>query len=252
MIKLTKKQLIITSFAVVVLAIVGSLTWVWAAQTAKNHYIAQVNAYRSQVHDTLQSFDQQFTGLQTGAPNDSVVAALNQVDGELTKLLAAAPAEPKLLGISVAPDQAKNDSHSTSQWLLNLKQTTNESLELIAYKSQILAVLKVLSQQKATNAQEQEALTTLWRQAYDQLNKIQPPPKASSFHAELASTIESISATISSLPELYTAKDYAGFIAKQKELESKIAGLRSLHSSLEDLNQAFDQSLRTQLEVLRQ
>ena len=72
-----------------------------------------------------------------------------------------------------------------------------------------------------------------WQAVVDQLKQMPAPTLLTELHTQLTDSVISIQATLAELPVLFKSKNQSAFSAKQKELESKMAGLQALSEPLQ-------------------
>ncbi len=251
MIQLNKKVLVISASVLFLVAALATGGWFWLSHNAQSRYTQQIADFKASTATDLKTFDSQFAPLQQEGTNTAVATVLGAAKNRANQLLSSVPREPRVLWINVASQQNKDQANALRQWLFNLQQAVTESEQYIVYKTSITTELSSLPDLKGRDSEEQSLLATAWQEAALRLKTITPPEKVAALHSELTSNVETISVTLAALPDLYNKKDYAGFVAKQKELDSKMAGLQSLHESFSTLNIQHDQAIGLQLRALR-
>ncbi len=226
--KLSKKALIIGS--VILLLVVGGLGWWLTTTRATSDYRAQLTGVVSTIQDDLKQSNQQFSELAKEKNNVKALVALKLLEEKLKEKAGALPPLPKLLGLTLTPNEDEQKRRQITQHML---ACAND-----------LAPLQGLTLKTGANAEQQKELAESWQSVITRLKNTEQPAVAADVHQQIITVTTSIQSKLAALPDLYTKKDIAGFAAKQKEIETHVNELRSLGGAIAALSVEQDKRIQ--------
>ncbi|MGH7196526.1 MAG: hypothetical protein ACREGJ_02035 [Candidatus Saccharimonadales bacterium] len=249
--KFTQKTIIIALASVLaaILILIGS--WLWLQQNAATAYQQQLQAQVQQTKTALTERAGEFKQLHASPNIAKAREELAKLEGMISSVISKPAPEEGVLGLSLVPQPARNARAERMMHLIALNGELKKAQGFLSYQEEILAILHEVSGKEGANTEQLKALHAAWQGAVDKLKAITPADPAKEFHVELLASVETITVTLSTLPDLYEKRDRTGFSTKQKELESKIAGLHELSTVLHDLAIAHDKAIAGALKAVQ-
>lgn len=237
-----RREIIVFTGGLVVFALCLML-WLVGSAVARQSYQEAAQAHAQATKAQLQGVADTFKPFVDQPNSKEAESQLNQLSTLLEKQLKEMPAAAKLLGIDVLSKDAEATRSDTKRQLGDMQLAAEKASQMLTYKQQVIALLKEVVGLKGADSAQINAQVMAWQKVHTHLKALTPPEATKDFHTALTASVESIAQTLETMPELYDKKDGTGFTAKQKELESKIVGLRALHEKLQMVALDYDKRL---------
>lgn len=238
-----KKQLLIIGGVTVVLAVLCAGGWWYNAGQASAAYTEQRNSYANQAKADFKKAADTFKVASKEADSKKTLEALRSLEATLTRQEQQVPALPRLLGVTVAPQEAGQKRDDTLQKIAALKTTVAGAVRYMEYQQATAATLQGVITKAGADANQQKALADAWAAMLNVLRSQSPPTEAAGMHQQLVTAVAAAHASLSALPDLFNKKDIPGFAAKQKEVEAHITTIRSLGDAVKTMADTHDAAL---------
>lgn len=248
--KSKKKLVIIASSVTILLAGLAGGFW-WYHSTTSQTYHQAFSVQNTKAADALAKAETAFKQLKETPNNATALQVLQDLQTQLKQAVDGLPAPPTLLSMPILPAADLQKQANLQKAVADLKTDLAASAELLTYQNQVLEILKITEGKRGSNSAEQKTLADTWQTVIAKLQEITPPARVAQVHSQLIATVQSIQATLATLPALFDKKDTAGFAAKKTELQSKMSGLHSTADILVTLATETDHSITAHLATLK-
>lgn len=168
-----KNMLVIVVVALAAVLLLAGVGGWWRMQSLSKQYPTSVQAYEKQAKTAFVYY----------RDSTDVEAHVNDITGKFDAALAAKPAQPKFLGLTVsvkAADKQRVDQLTTA--LTNLKIAFAELHALNAYAHDTLAIMGN-STGSIDSVDGLKTMKPVFEKAVTDLQALKPPKKAEAFHA---------------------------------------------------------------------
>lgn len=225
------KRILLVVAAAMLAVLITVAAWFLVSQQAIQRHAENLNQATRQAKNIVNSATKQLEQLKKEPDTPRAVNALDGLVAALQQQQQVLPAPTTILGLQLESSEQIAKAQAINQALNHFIARIQKTKDFITYQHSLATLLANVTQVRGTNANEQQALATAWHELAKDIQNLTTPTEAKEVHENLIKNIESVAASLAALPELYNKKDTGGFAAKQKEIENKINGLKTMHTT---------------------